>query len=94
MTASAQVLQPADATEDRIAAAVLALLQDDEARRSAAAIAQKIAAMPFADDVVEALIAPACRWPGALERRRCRAGSRVRDAPVPLPCRRRTYSTA
>jgi len=55
----AQVLHPVDATEDRIAAAVLALLRDNDARRCAQAIAQEIAAMPSADDVVEALIAPA-----------------------------------
>ncbi len=55
----AQVLHRADATEDRIAAAVLALLNDDGARRSAQSIAQEIAAMPSADDVVAALVVAA-----------------------------------
>ncbi|MEP6875833.1 MAG: nucleotide disphospho-sugar-binding domain-containing protein [Burkholderiales bacterium] len=63
----AQVLHPAEATEDRIAAAVLALLKDDHARRCAMAIAQEIAAMPSADDVVDELIAPVRRGQGQFQ---------------------------
>ncbi|MEO8524410.1 MAG: glycosyltransferase [Caldimonas sp.] len=53
---AARVLQPAEATEDGIVSTLFLLLKDDDARHSAQAIAREIAAMPSADDVVEALI--------------------------------------